>query len=49
MRSCWNFDPEDRPCFTTLVKVIGQRVQPTKHKRPPQLHSNPSSPYLKVF
>ena len=49
MRGCWNFDPEDRPCFATLVKVIGQQVQLAKHKKPPPLQSNPSSSYLKVL
>ena len=49
MRGCWNFEPEDRPVFTTLVNVITQQVQLTKHKEPPSLQSVPSSPYLKVF
>ena len=37
MRGCWNFDPEDRPCFETLVKVISQQVQLTKLKKLPPL------------
>ena len=27
MRSCWNFGPEDRPCFAELVQDISQQVQ----------------------
>ena len=49
MRGCWNFDSEDRPCFATLVEVIGQQVQLIKLKKPPPLHSNPSPSYLKVL
>ena len=50
MKNCWNFQPEDRPSFATLVKVIRQQVhQLTEHKKPSQLQSNPNSPYLKVF
>ena len=49
MKDCWNFEPEDRPSFTTLVKVISQQVQLTKQKKSSLLQSDPNSPYLKVF
>ena len=49
MKDCWNFEPEDRPSFTTLVKVISQQVQLTKQKKSSLLQSDPNSPYLKLF
>ena len=49
MRSCWHFQPEDRPCFAELVKDISQQVELVKQQKPlPPLLSNPSSAYLKV-
>ena len=49
MKSCWNFRPEDRPCFEELVKNISQQVEVLKQQKPPPpLLTNPSSAYLKV-
>ena len=48
MRDCWKFEPEDRPCFETLVKVIGQQVQLLKLKKSSSKLSSASLPYLKV-
>ena len=48
MRDCWKFEPEDRPCFATLVKVIGQQVQLLKLKKSSSKLSSASLPYLKV-
>ena len=48
MRDCWKFEPEDRPCFATLVKVISQQVQLLKHKVPSANLSSTSLAYLKV-
>ena len=48
MRDCWKFEPKDRPCFATLVKVISQQVQLLKHKMPSANLSSASLAYLKV-
>ena len=48
MRKCWNFMPEDRPCFTELVQDISQQLQQPKCQKPLPFQSKPSSAYLKV-
>lgn len=49
LKDCWNFEPEDRPSFTTLVKVISQQVELTKQKKSSLFQSDPNSSYLKLF
>ena len=49
MKNCWNFVPEQRPCFAELVKDITQKFQLTKDKKPPPLQSTRSAAYLKLY
>ena len=49
MKDCWNFQPEDRPSFAMLVKVIRQQVHQLTEHKPSHLQSDPNSPYLKVL
>ena len=44
MRSCWNFLPEERPAFTTLVQNISQQLEVDN----PKLDEDSEDTYLKV-
>ena len=44
MRSCWNFLPEERPAFTTLVQNISQQLKVDDQK----LDEDSEDEYLKV-
>ena len=46
MRKCWNFMPEDRPCFAELVKDISQLQLPLTESHKPK--TSPSLSYLKI-
>ena len=51
MKSCWNFQSEDRPCFADLVQNICKQLEQLKQQKPPSitLKSNPSLEYLQVY
>ena len=49
MKSCWNFEPQGRPCFAALAKDIDQQFQETKCKKPPPpLQSAQALGYLEL-
>ena len=46
MKRCWNFGPDDRPCFADLVQHINQAF--TKLQELPPIESDRNSEYLKI-
>ena len=49
MKSCWNFEPEQRPCFAELAKDINQQCQQAKCEKPPPPQSAQDLEYLKLY
>ena len=46
MKRCWNFGPNDRPCFADLVQDINQAF--TEVQELPPAESDQNFGYLKV-
>ena len=49
MKSCWKFEPEQRPCFAELAKDIDQQFQQAKGEKPPPPQSAQDLEYLKLY
>ena len=49
MRNCWEFNPQDRPQFSDLVKTIMEMLSVLEHKMKQGQHrSNIQSTYVNV-
>jgi len=41
--------PEERPCLTSLVKIISQQLQLSNYQQPVEVQGNTSDSHIEMF